>query len=106
MRAIFFSFWLLFSFSLCGKTSAQSHNTDQPTAIPGEFVRVAEFSIGEILHLDAERLIALGAGIIVGTTVIAPYFELRELTGMVVGVLIGSFAYQTWSSYHHSWYSF
>ncbi len=106
MRVILFGFWLFFSFLVCGKTYAQPYNPDQPIATSGKFIKVAEFSIGEILHLDADRLVALGAGIIVGTTVVAPYFGLRELTGIVVGVLMGSFAHQTWSSYHSNWYSF
>jgi F0F1-type ATP synthase membrane subunit c/vacuolar-type H+-ATPase subunit K len=106
LRAFFIGFWLIIGLSLCGQAYAQSYNPDQSIAKPSEFVKVANFSLGEILKMDVNRLIALGAGIIVGATVIAPYFEFGEVTGIAVGVLIGAIAYQTWASQQSSWYSF
>jgi hypothetical protein len=104
-RAIFFGFWLFLGLSLCGNGYAQPSRLDQPMAVHGEFIKVEEapLSLHEILHLEPGHLFALGAGIVVGATVIGPYFEVGELTGIVVGLIAGTLAYQVWSSQHHSW---
>jgi len=104
LRALFMGFWLFIALSLCGKAYAQPYSPGQSIAKPSEFVKVANFSIDEILKMDVNRLIALGAGIIVGATVIAPYFEFGEMTGIAIGVLVGAIAYQTWSAQQSSWY--
>jgi hypothetical protein len=76
-------------------------------AVPGEFIKVAEgapFSITEILHLTPAHLVALGAGIVAGATVIGPYLGVGDLTGIAIGLIVGTLAYQMWSSQHHSWH--
>ena len=119
-RATFFGLWLFLSLSLAGKVYAQPSNLDQPTAASGEFIEAVEeepfsssgefikvaeapLSLGEVLHLSPEHLLALGAGIVVGATVIGPYFGVGEVTGIVIGVITGAFAYKLWSSGHRRW---
>ncbi len=63
--------------------------------------------VGEILHLETDHLLALGAGVLVGATVISPYLEISELTGVVIGLIAGDLLYRSglWPfEQHHGWF--
>ncbi len=63
--------------------------------------------VGEILHMETDHLLALGAGVLIGATVISPYLEISELTGVVIGVIGGDLLYRSgiWPfQEHHGWF--
>jgi F0F1-type ATP synthase membrane subunit c/vacuolar-type H+-ATPase subunit K len=115
-RALLRCLWLFLGLGLYGESWAQpiaGMPAEEGTPY-GEYwqygqyglVKVAEepISIGELFHLSPEHLFVLGAGIIVGVTVIGPYFDMGEVAGIALGVITGAFAYQIWQPEHHSFW--
>ena len=51
--------------------------------------------VGEILHLEPDHLLALGVGVLAGATVLSPYLEISELTGVAIGVISGELLYRS-----------
>lgn len=50
--------------------------------------------LGDILHLDTIHLLALGTGIVLGSTIIAQRLEVGEFTGMIIGLIGGDLLYR------------
>jgi hypothetical protein len=63
----------------------------------GKIVSTAggELPVAEILHMETNHLVALGAGVLLGATVVSPYLEIGELTGVVLGVIAGDLIFRT-----------
>jgi hypothetical protein len=66
---------------------------------PGQFIQVGGATdpfaaMGQILQLETNHLIALGVGIGIGAAVIAPELGVGEITGIVIGVIVGDLIYR------------
>lgn len=97
---------LIFTQEAVGESIAPTVLIDNDNA--GQFILVSGAdpfaALGTILHLDTKHLVALGVGIIVGATVIGPNLELGELTGILIGVIIGDLMYrELLAPEKHSW---
>ena len=70
-----------------------------PVHLPDTAVIQAEDTalggMNEIFHMDAPRLVFLGAGIVTGAVLIAPGLGVNELLGVVLGVIGSEFLYHT-----------
>jgi hypothetical protein len=90
---------LLLVFGLAGGAQAAPGHLGAPGHFAdGAVIHVADSPIGdmdEIFHMEAPRLLFLGAGIVVGALVISPGLGLNELLGVVLGVIGSEFVYQT-----------
>lgn len=102
MQPLFFCMWLCLGFAVINESVGAPQETLRTTVLTkddyGQFVPVAGAdpfaALGTILHLDTNHLVALGIGIVVGATLIAPELNLGELTGIIVGVIVGDLLYR------------
>ena len=76
--------------------TASSETITVPANPPAPLILAeGEGSVVELLHLDTMHLVALGAGLIAGPVLIAPYFQLSELAAIVTGLMGGEVFYRT-----------
>ena len=78
-----------------------------PPGNSGQFLPVSGGSvvpIDEILHLSTDHLFALGAGILMGATFIAPQLEVSELAGIIIGVIGGDLLYRIFFPSRRHWF--
>ncbi len=101
MINLFLSVFLSLSLviGLAGSARAAPMQVAAPAHLSGgAIIPVAESAIGgmdEIFHMEAPRLLFLGAGIVVGALVISPALGINDLLGVVLGVIGSEFLYQT-----------
>jgi hypothetical protein len=107
MRAAFLCIWLCLGYCQFGEAAGEITPTVFTGADAGQFIPVAEstpIALGEILHLSTSHLFALGAGIVIGATVLVPQLEVGELTGIIIGVIVGDLFYRAFLAPQHSWF--
>lgn len=76
-------------------------NTEQFIPVAGADPFAA---LGTILHLDTRHLVALGIGIVAGASIVGPNLEVGELTGILIGVIIGDLMYREFlEPEKHNW---
>ena len=90
---------LLLVFGLAGGVRAAPVHPGVPAHLTeGAVIRVADSPLAgmnEVFHMEAPRLLFLGAGIVAGAVVISPSLGLSELFGVAVGIVGSQFLYET-----------
>ncbi len=77
-----------------------------PDGPPILLVAEETLPVGEILHMDTDHLLVLGAGVVAGVTVIGPYLGTGELVAVVLGVIAGEILYRSslWPFRSRGWF--
>lgn len=107
------SFVVLFCLGLIGFGKLEAAPLDHTVFImddQGQIIPVAGAdpfaAVGTLLHLETTHLVSLGLGIVIGSSVLAPELNLGEITGIIVGVIVGDLLYRTVLAPEkgHSWF--
>jgi len=111
--------WFCLSLMLIENAAGKELTSNELTSIvftedkAGQFIPTGGASdpfaaIGQILSLETKHLIALGLGIAVGAAIIAPELKVGEITGIVIGVIVGDLLYRSTlappAKKHDSWF--